>query len=110
MYSLVELIENPASQVPDSETVTIFSDENDNSETTEKCKYVTVLSVGSEYFLRTIEREVKDNTIYITSFKTTIFNNKVQDYQKQMYSLELQEINKIVFVDGNGTETVLWSR
>ena len=127
VYSLVELVENPANHVPDSETVTIFSDENDNSEaievripelgtitltedTIEKCEYATVISVGSEYFLRTIEREVKDNTIYITAFKTTLFNNKVQDYQKRLYSLELQEINKIVFVDGNGTETVLWSR
>ena len=105
----------------------IFADENDNSEaievripelgtitltedTIEKCKYATVISVGSEYFLRTIESEVKANTIYITAFKTTLFTNQVQDYQTQMYSLELQEINKIVFVDGNGTETVLWSR
>lgn len=127
VYPLAELIENPASEVPDSESVTIFSDENDNSEeiyvkipelgtitltedTIEKCQCATVISVGSEYFLRTIEREVKDNTIYITAFKTTLLNNKAPDYQKQMYSLELQEINRIVFVESDGTETVLWSR
>ena len=127
VYSLAELIENPVSQVPNSESVTIYSDENDSSEaiqvnipelgtiqltedTIEKYQYATVISVGSEYFLRRIESEVKDNTIYITAFKTTLLNNKALDYQKQMYSLELQEINKIVFVDGNGMETVLWSR
>ena len=127
VYSLAELIENPASEVPDSESVTIFSDENDNSEeiqvripelgtmtltedTIEKCQYATVISVGSEYFLRTIESEVKDNTIYITAFKTTLLNSKAPDYQKQIYSLELQEINRIVFVESDGTEAVLWSR
>ena len=127
LYSLAELIENPADEVPNSESVTIFSDENDNSEafqvkipelgmitltedTIEKCQYATVISVGSEYFLRTIESEVKDNTIYITAFKTTLLNSKALDYQKQIYSLELQEINRIVFVESDGTETVLWSR
>ena len=127
VYSLAELIENPASEVPVSESVTIFSDENDNSEeiqvkipelgtitltedTIEKCKYATVISVGSEYFLRTIESEIKDNTIYITAFKTTLLNNKALDYQKQVYSLELQKINRVVFVESDGTETVLWSR
>ena len=127
VYSLAELIENPADKVPHSESVTIFSDENDNSEkfqvkipelgtitltedTIEKCQYATVISVGSEYFLRTIESEVKDNTIYITAFKTTLLNNKALDYQKQVYSLELQKINRVVFVESDGTETVLWSR
>ena len=127
VYSLAELIENPADKVPHSESVTIFSDENDNSEkfqviipelgtitlteeTIEKCQYATVISVGSEYFLRTIESEVKDNTIYITAFKTTLLNNKALDYQKQIYSLEFQEINRIVYVESDGTETVLWSR
>ena len=127
VYSLAELIETPADEAPDSESVTIFSDENDNSEavqvkipelgtitmteaTVEKCQYATVISVGSEYFLRTIEREVKDNTIYITAFKTTLLNNKALDYQKQIYSLELREINRIVFVESDGTETTLWNR
>lgn len=127
VYSLAELIENLADEVPNSESVTIFTDENDNSEsvqvkipelgtitltedTIEKCQYATVISVGSEYFLRTIESEVKDNTIYITAFKTTLLDSKALDYQKQIYSLELQEINRIVFVESDDTETVLWSR
>ena len=129
VYSLAELIENFVSQVPNSETETIFSDENDNFEaiqvkipklgtikltedTIEKCEYATVISVNSEYFLRTIEtaRDEKDNTIYISAFKTTLLNNKAQDYQQQIYFLELQEINRIVFVENDGTETLLWSK
>ena len=127
VYSLAELVEEPVNRVPDSESATIFSDENDDSETMqvkipelgtinmtedliEKCRYATVISVGSEYILRAVESEVKDNTIYVTAFKTTLLNNKAIDYQKQSYSLELQEINRIVFVESDGTETVLWSK
>ena len=127
VYSLAELAENSISSVPNLESVSISSDEDDNSETLqvkipelgtiamteetiEKCEYATVISICSEYFLRTVKAEVKDNTYYITAFKTTLLNNRAEDYQKQIYSLELQEIYKIVFVDGDGTETVLWSR
>lgn len=127
VYSLAELIENPVNQAHNSETLTIFSDENDNSkaievkipelgtmklteDTIKKCEYVTVISVGSEYFIRTIKSEVKDNILYISAFNTTLLNNKAQNYQKQFSYLNLQEINKIIFVDGNGMETVLWSK
>ena len=125
VYSLEELIENPVEDVPYSESVTIFSDEEDNSETfevripklgkiilsediVEKCKYATVISVNSEYFLRAIKHEIKDNIMYITAFKTSLFNNKAKTYQSKTF--ELQEINKIVFVEEDGTETVLWNR
>ena len=127
VYSLAELIENPANDVPNSETVTIFSDEDDKSEaievkipelgnvtltkdTIEKCKYATVISVSSEYFLRTIKHEIKGDTIYISAFKTTLLNNKAESYQKTMTSLQLSEINRIVYVGNDGKEMVLWSK
>lgn len=127
VYSLAELIENPANDVPNSESVTIFSDEDDKSEaievkipelgnvtltkdTIEKCKYATVVSVSSEYFLRTIKHEIKGDTIYISAFKTTLLNNKAESYQKTMTSLQLSEINRIVYVEDDGKETVLWSK
>ena len=127
VYSLAELIENPANDVPNSESVTIFSDEDDKSEaievkipelgnvtltkdTIEKCKYATVVSVSSEYFLRTIKHEIKGDTIYISAFKTTLLNNKAESYQKTMTSLQLSEINRIVYVGNDGKEMVLWSK
>lgn len=127
VYSLEELIENPVNDVPDSESVTILDNENDNSQTVnvnipnlgrviltenliERNKFATVISVSSEYFLRAIEWEINDKIIYIKGFKTTFLNNKAENYQKQSYSLEFQEINQIVFVEENGVETVLWSR
>ena len=79
-------------------------------DTIEKNKYASVVSFNSKYFLRTIKCETKDDTIYITAFKTTLLNNKAENYQKTMRNLEFKEINKIVFVEGSGKETVLWSR
>lgn len=127
VYSFEELIENPASNVPNSESVTIYSDVSDNSQkievripeigeitvtedTIEKNKYVTVFSVSSEYFIRTIKHEIKGDTIYISAFKTTLLNNKAESYQKTMTSLQFSEINRIVFVEDDGKETVLWSK
>lgn len=127
VYSFEELIENSASNVPNSESVTIYSDVSDNSQkievripeigeitvtedTIEKNKYVTVFSVSSEYFIRTIKHEIKGDTIYISAFKTTLLNNKAESYQKTMTSLQFSEINGIVFVEDDGKETVLWSK
>lgn len=81
-----------------------------SEDTIEKCKYATVVSISSEYFLRTIKQETKGDTIYISAFKTTLFNNKAENYQKTMNSLEFNEINKIIFVDDNEKETVMWSK
>lgn len=127
VYSFEELIENSASNVPNSESVTIYSDVSDNSQkievripeigeitvtedTIEKNKYVTVFSVSSEYFIRTIKHEIKGDTIYISAFKTTLLNNKAESYQKTMTSLQLSEINRIVYVGNDGKEMVLWSK
>ena len=127
VYSFEELIENSASNVPNSESVTIYSDDSDNSQkievripeigeitvtedTIEKNKYVTVFSVSSEYFIRTIKHEIKGDTIYISAFKTTLLNDKAESYQKTMTSLQFSEINRIVFVEDDGKETVLWSK
>ena len=127
VYSFEELIENSASNIPNSESVTIYSDDSDNSQkievripeigeitvtedTIEKNKYVTVFSVSSEYFIRTIKHEIKGDTIYISAFKTTLLNNKAESYQKTMTSLQFSEINRIVYVEDDGKETVLWSK
>ena len=113
VYSLDELIENPVEddssqtievKIPEFGTIKLVKD------AIEKGECVTVISASSEYFIRSIKSEVKDNTLYISAFKTTVLNNKAQNYQKQFSYLELQEINQIVYADSDGTETVLWSR
>lgn len=72
-------------------------------------EFVTVITTSSDYFLKNIIWEIKDDTIYISSFRTTLLNNKAKSYQKTMTTIEFQEINKIVYQDGK-TEAVLWKR
>lgn len=112
VYSLAELVENSVESVPSTGIfevdVPYFGTLTLTESSMKEFDYVTAISIGAEYFLRTVETEAKDNTMYITAIKTSLLNNEVTNFQRR--SLELQEINSIVFVDDNGTETVLWSR
>ena len=129
VYCVEELIENREGQAIDVDTVTVSSDENDNSDlitisipeiggatiaitvnTAEEYPFVSVVTVKSDYFLREIQKERQDDTIYITAIKTTLLNNKATTFQSNICGLEFGEINRIVFVDHDGAETVLWSR
>ena len=128
VYCVEELIENRDGQAVDADTVTISSDENDDSDlitisipeiggagiaitvnTAEEYPFISVVTVQSDYFLRDIQKERKDGTIYITAIKTTLLNNKTA-FQSNICGLEFGEINRIVFVDQDGAERVLWSR
>lgn len=82
---------------------------NVSEKTAEKDGFVTKITTTSNYFLRSVNWEIKDDTIFISSFKTTFFGNKAKEHQKTMSSLEFRKINKIVFVE-DGKETVLWEK
>ncbi len=110
----------------DSYGVKISSDENDKSPTfqitipdipnaqismtddaLEKSGAVTAVSWSSPYVLKEIAYDIKDDTVYISSFKTTLLGSKASKYNFQSLSLEMRKINKIVY-QKDGTETVLW--
>lgn len=69
----------------------------------------SAISIESDYFLRTVRKETKDNIIYISAIRTTVLNNKAGSFNRRTMTLEFQEIDKIVYVDKNGAETLLWS-
>ena len=73
-----------------------------------KFSHVSVVSITSDCFLRHIEKEVKDNTLYITALKTTLLNNSGVTVQSKL--CELAEIDRIVFVDNSGSESILWNK
>lgn len=129
VYSVDELIESWEGEVFDSDSVVISVDENDSSQpiavripeigdavihitenTGEEYQALSVITVQSDYFLRNIKKERIDDTIYIEGIKTTLLNNKATTFQHNTCGLELGEINQIVFIEKDGTETVLWSR
>ena len=81
-----------------------------SEEVMENNGYATVISWSSPYIMQVSSwmEDSDSDTLYITSFKTTILNNKASNYTTKQ--LEFREINKIVFVDDNDKETTLWSR
>ena len=128
VYSFEELIEDHPDQEIDPDTVSIFADDHDDSEMVavripeigdalisvseeviNRNQHLSILSVHSDYFLRTILKERVEDTIYVTAIKTTLLNNKTE-FQNNFCGMEFGEINRIIFVDDDGTETVLWSR
>ena len=72
--------------------------------------YVSVVTWSSDYFLRVLRYGEGDDpdTLYINDFKTSILGNKAQDYQRSMSNLEFRKIDRIVYVDRSGAESVLW--
>ena len=87
-----------------------FGDLEVSESVMEREGYVSVVTSSSDYFLRVIRFGEGDDpdTIYITDFKTSILGNKAQDYQRSMSSLAFRKIDRIVYVEKNGAETVLW--
>ena len=87
-----------------------FGDLSVSADAIEKEGYVTVVTWSSDYFLRVLKYGEGDDpdTLYITNFKTSVLGNKAQDYQKSMSNLEFRKIDRIVYLEKNGTETVLW--
>ncbi len=73
---------------------------------------VTAVTVSSPYFLRDIiyadVADAEEDTIYISAFKTTLLGNRAQDYNSSTVSMDFRKISKIVFVDDDGKQTVLW--
>lgn len=129
VYPMGELAKTPA---PNAGTgVKISSHENDGSESytitfpelfdseitvtqdvMEKNGYVSVISWSSSYFLREIKYDADRNenggVLYVTAFKTTVLNNKAQSYNQKIVNLEMKKISKIVYVEDDGTEKILW--
>ena len=74
--------------------------------------YVTTVEWNSSHIIRKIDWSdsygENGDTMYVKSFKTTILGSDAPDHTAKQ--LEFREINKIVYVDDNGKETVLWSR
>lgn len=125
VYSLEEL-KAQGTEAPHDSDIDISSHENDRStryeitvpelgsmtiteEAIQRCKCISTISLESDYFLRTVKKDIKDNIIYITAIKTTVLNNKAGSFNHRTMTLEFQEIDKIVYVDKNGAETLLWS-
>lgn len=78
----------------------------------EKNEKISAVSFSSNYFLREIkyaeDRSNEDGVIYISAFKTTVLNNKADKYNSSVKTLEFGDVKKVVYVEEDGSERVLW--
>ncbi len=94
--------------IPDSPQISFTVTE----EVMEDCPYVTFIEYSSPYYLRAIDSEYKnvndERILYITGFRTTMLNNKTEEWDNRIATLDFSKVDKIVYVDDNQSETVLW--
>lgn len=79
----------------------------------DEVEYVCIVQWNSKYHIKEIVPAAGMNgdsdTVYIKEIKTTLLNNAVEDEAQQISTwLEMGRINRIVYVDDRGGETVLW--
>lgn len=74
--------------------------------------YLTVLSWHSPYILNAIDWECEsvgdEKIIKVTGFRTTFLKNRAPSGEYVTTSMEFDKVDKIVFVDENGSEQLLW--
>ena len=114
---------------------TIRADENDNSKeymvkipelgsrikvsenVMNEHQYISLVSWSSPYNLSRIEykgyeriADGEEGAIYVTQIGTTILNNKADEYRQTSMYLEFKKVEKIVYVDENGSQIILWEK
>jgi len=75
----------------------------------EGTEYITIIDWQSKYLLREINWRADtgdEDVIYISSIRTSLLNNTVS--AQKSTSMEMRRISKIVYVENDGTETLLW--
>lgn len=75
----------------------------------EEYRHLSIITVNSNSYLEIVSHGRTGDTVYISAIKTTLLNSTAP-FNNQICSMEFGEINRIVFVEKDGSETVLWSR
>ncbi|MBQ2777306.1 MAG: zf-HC2 domain-containing protein [Peptococcaceae bacterium] len=97
-------------------TITIPDNQNVSYQVTEAvladCPYVTSVEFCSPYYLRKISwdylTENGQRIMYINDIRTSILNNKVDDMNVSSATIDFSKVDKIVYVDDDGSKTILW--
>ena len=78
----------------------------------EEKEYMTVIILKSPYFLnrytRELQKQGEESVLYLGGFRTTFLKNQSFTADQMSYSMEFEKIDKIVYVEENGEEIVLW--
>ena len=73
--------------------------------------YVTVIETSSPYFLRDMDWSFAEKDgkriLYVSAFRTTILNNRAQDWNSTAATLDFSKVDQIIYT-GGGQEQLLW--
>lgn len=79
-----------------------------------ECEYVSLISWDSPYVIKDISFDYStsdgESIMYIKAFKTSLLNNKTAGDSTASSTIQFSDTDKIVYVDKNGTETILWEK
>lgn len=74
--------------------------------------YITLIKWKSPYFLRAILWDIKEvngeRIMYIEHYRTTFLNSKEANSGSYTTSIEFGTLDKIIYLEKDGTETLLW--
>ncbi len=94
--------------IPDNPNLTF----NITDAVLEDCSYVTAIEYQSSYILRKIDAEYKtvnnEHVVYVSGFHTTLLNNKSKNWNNSSTTMDFSKVDKIIYVDDNNTEKILW--
>lgn len=82
----------------------------------EKYDSISVVSYTCAYNIRKMGMEApltmegEPDTVYIRAPRTTLLNNKSHAGMQRTQSLQFGEIDRVVFLEDDGTETILWEQ
>lgn len=75
--------------------------------------YFSVISFNSVFNFKQMNYDFKEangeNIMYITSLKTSVLGNKNKNGNTSTSTIQFEKVDKIVFIDKSGSETVLWT-
>ncbi len=108
----VSSVENPADPSYQLVIPAMPSSEDLLDESTmDAVTHVSVITWTCPYVIKSIEFcEGNGSTVYISAFKTTVLGNRNKPDNTNLQFLEFKEIQRVVFVDKDGQETVLWTK
>lgn len=73
---------------------------------------LTLIKWKSPYFLRSILWDIKEvdnqRIMYVEHYRTTLLNNREENSGSYNTSIEFGTLDKIVYVEKDGSETLLW--
>lgn len=93
--------------IPDAQNVELSMTQN----VMDEAECITVINWTSDFHIRRMTWRFGDEDkgiIYVDEISTSLLDNKAHPENRSACTIEMQKISKIVYLDDDGSETILW--